>query len=190
MESEQAGLARSEIHPPGRDLVDLVTDDWRKEMSDLDQSGVELTRRVMRLAGILGDRLAVHSARWNLTKGEVNVLATLRSVGSPYELRPTDLKARLLLTSSGISNVLNRLEGNGLVERQPDSLDGRSCWVRLTAKGAEQALALARDWTEAQTDTYRAASAAVVRLASDALRDVLIALGDDEPPRREPRLPQ
>ncbi len=36
-----------------RDLVDVVTADWRKEMPDLDQTGVELTRRVMRLAGIL-----------------------------------------------------------------------------------------------------------------------------------------
>jgi DNA-binding MarR family transcriptional regulator len=74
----------------------------------------------------------------------VNVLATLRSVGSPFELRPTGLQARLLLSSGGISNVLNRLERNGLVERQRDSNDGRSCWVRLTGEGAKLAYAFAR----------------------------------------------
>ena len=189
MESHQATLAVPDLQPTGRDLADVVTDDWRREMPDLDQTGIELTRRVMRLAGILHERLSVHSARWKLTKGEVNVLAALRSVGSPYELRPTDLKARLLLSSGGISNVLNRLEANGLVERQPDSSDGRSCWVRLTSDGAEFAYAYARSWTEAQTDTYRAASPAVLQLASDALREVLLVLGDEEPPRRESRSP-
>lgn len=185
MDSKQATLPSTNSQPTGRDLVDLVTDEWRREMPDLDQAGIELTRRVMRLAGMLGDRLAAHAVRFNLTKGEVNVLATLRSVGSPYELRPTDLKARLVMTSSGISNVLNRLESSGFVERQPDSNDGRSSWVRLTRKGAELAFAFARSWTEDQIDTYRAASPAAIKQASDALREVLLALGDDEPPRRE-----
>jgi len=186
MSSRQPTSPTKDGQATGRDLVDLVTEDWRREMPDLDQAGIELTRRVMRLAGILDDQLAAHSGRWNLTKGEVNVLATLRSVGSPYQLRPTDLKARLLLSSSGISNVLNRLENNGLVQREPDSSDGRSCWVRLTPQGAERALDYARSWTEAQIDTYRAASPVALRQASDALREVLLALGDDEPPRREP----
>jgi DNA-binding MarR family transcriptional regulator len=171
------------VHPH-----DLLADTLRREMPDIDDAGVELTRRVMRLAGILHDRLTVHSARWNLTKGEVNVLVTLRSVGSPFELRPTGLQARLLLSSGGISNVLNRLERNALVERQRESNDGRSCWVRLTGEGAELAYAFARSWTEAQIDTYRAASPAALRLASGSLREVLLALGDDEPLLREDRI--
>ena len=187
MERQQSALAAPGPQPTGRDLVDLVSDYWRREMPDLDDTAAELTRRVMRLAGILRDRLAAHAARWNLTNGEADVLTTLRSVGSPYELRPTDLKARLLLSSSGISNVLNRLEKNSLIERQPDSNDGRSSWVRLTSEGAELAYAFIRDGTKAQTDTYRAASPATLQLASDALRKVLLALGDDEPPRRGDR---
>jgi DNA-binding MarR family transcriptional regulator len=177
------GSWMTHVHPH-----DLLADTLRREMPDIDDAGVELTRRVMRLAGILHDRLTVHSARWNLTKGEVNVLATLRSVGSPFELRPTDLQARLLLSSGGISNVLNRLERNGLVERQRESNDGRSCWVRLTGEGAELAYAFARSWTEAQIDTDRAVSPAALRLASDSLREVLLALGDDEPLLREDRI--
>jgi DNA-binding MarR family transcriptional regulator len=172
------------VHPH-----DLLADTLRREMPDIDDAGVELIRRVMRLAGILHDRLTAHPARWNLAKGEVNVLATLRPVGSPSELRPTDLQARLLLSSGGISNVLNRLERNALVERQRESNDGRSCcWVRLTGERAELAYAFARSWTEAQIDTYRAASPAALRLASDSLREVPLALGDDEPLLRENRI--
>jgi DNA-binding MarR family transcriptional regulator len=171
------------VHPH-----DLLADTLRREMPDIDDAGLELTRRVMRLAGILHDRLTAHSARWNPTKGEVNVLATLRSAGSLFELRPTDLQARLLLSSGGISNVLNRLERNGLVERQRESNDGRSCWVRLTGEGAELAYAFARSWTEAQTGTYRAASPAALRLSPGSLREVLLAPGDDEPLPREDRI--
>ncbi len=115
------------------------------------------------------------------------MLATLRSVGSPFELQPTDLKARLLMSSGGISNVLNRLESRGFIERKPDDNDGRSCWVRLTKQGSELALDYARSWTKTQTDIYRAASPDAVGQASDALREVLLALGDAEPPRRESR---
>lgn len=190
MDTEQSSQAVPGLQQTGRDLVDLVTDDWRREMPGLDQTGVELSRRVMRLADMLHERLAAHSARWKLTKGEVNMLAALRSVGRPYELRPTDLKARLLLSSGGISNVLNRLEASGLVERQPDTSDGRSCWVRLTSEGAELAFACAQSWTGAQTDTYRSVSPATLRLAADALREVLLALGDDEPPWRQARTSQ
>jgi len=185
MESKQPASALTGVQQTGRDLVDVVTDDWRREIPDLDEAGVELTRRVIRLAGILEDGLAAHSGRWKLTKGEVNVLGALRSVGFPYQLRPTDLKARVLLTSSGISNVLKRLERNGLVMRQPDGNDGRSSWVRLTAEGAELALEYARSWTEEQIDTYRAVSPEAVQMATSALREVLIALGDTEPPTRE-----
>ncbi len=188
MQSKQPISRATHVQATGRDLVDVVTEDWRREMPDLDEAGVELTRRVVRLAGILEDRLASQSARSKLTKGEVNVLTALRAVGSPYELRPSELKARLVMSSGGISNVLNRLEGTGLVLRQPDSTDGRSRWVRLTDEGADLALAFARSWTEAQTDTYRAASPAAVKSASDALREVLIALGDEEPPHRGSRV--
>jgi DNA-binding MarR family transcriptional regulator len=175
------------LEPSGRDLVDVVNDDWRREMRDIDQSGVELTRRAVRLGSILQDRLAEQAERWNLTRGEVNVLTILRSVGSPYELRPTDLKARLLLSSGGVSNVLSRLEASALIERQPDGTDGRSSWVRLTEQGAELAYAFAQRWSEAQLDTYRGLSPELLRLASDALREVLLALGDDEPPARAVR---
>lgn len=175
------------LAPSGRDLVDVVTDDWRRAMPDIDQSGVELTRRAVRLGSILQDQLAEQAERWNLTRGEVNVLASLRSVGEPFELRPTDLKARLLLSSGGVSNVLSRLQGSGLIERQPDSADGRSSWVRLTAEGAEVAYAFAKHWTEAQLDTFRSVSPELLQLASDALREVLLALGDDEPPARAVR---
>jgi DNA-binding MarR family transcriptional regulator len=49
--------------------------------------------------------------------------------------RLTDLGARVLLTPSGISRLVDRLEAEGLVARAPDPSDGRATAVALTPAG-------------------------------------------------------
>jgi DNA-binding MarR family transcriptional regulator len=166
----------------GRDLVDSITDDWRTEMPELDRPEYELARRATRLGLLLADALTRCLGPWDLTSAEYGVLIALRSVGAPYELRPSDLKARLLLTSGGVSNVLNRLAKSGLIERQRDAKDGRSSWVRLTEAGVETAESAVHAWSDAQREMFRAVSPDTARAAADALREVLLALGDGEPP--------
>jgi DNA-binding MarR family transcriptional regulator len=165
-----------------RDLIDGIVDAWRAEMPELDHAEFELVKRAARLGVMLEDELSARLAPWNLTKADFNVLGILRSAGSPYEVRPTDLKARLLLTSGGISNVLNRLEKAGHIERERDDDDGRSSWVRLTDTGVETVNATLGAWAAAQADIFRAVPSKVSRAAADALREVLVALGDCEPP--------
>jgi DNA-binding MarR family transcriptional regulator len=106
------------------------------------------------------------------------VLGALRSVGKPYQLRPSEIQARLLMTSGGVSGVLNRLEKAGLIERNQDTDDRRGSRVRLTTSGVETADAAVRAWAEAQGDTLRKVPDDVARRAADALREVLLALGD------------
>jgi len=135
----------------------------------------------------LQDALAAQLWSWDLTRTDYAVLNTLRSVGAPYELRPSDLKLRLLLSSGGVSNVLNRLEKMGLVEREQDTTDARSSWVRLTSAGVETAGSTMRMWSQAQADFFRAVPPDVVESASAALREVLIAIGEVAPPTAETR---
>jgi DNA-binding MarR family transcriptional regulator len=54
-----------------------------------------------------------------------------------HELRPSQLAHELLLTATGTSSLLDRLEGQGLVERVPGALtaDRRAVVVRATARG-------------------------------------------------------
>ncbi|MCI2422128.1 MarR family transcriptional regulator [Saccharopolyspora sp. K220] len=173
----------------GRDLVDGMTTGWRREMPEVDLAVVELTRRAARLGVILQDRLAGCLEPWNLTQADFNVLNVLRGSGSPYELRPSDMHARLMLTAGGVSNVLGRLLRAGLVERRRDESDGRGLWVRLTASGIETAEATMRAWVAEQELLYRDVTEAQARSASSALREVLLALGDYEPPPPRPRCP-
>jgi DNA-binding MarR family transcriptional regulator len=164
-----------------RDLVDGLTSAWRHEMPEIDRIHVEMTRRAARLGVILQDRLADCLVPWGMTRADFSVLNVLRSVGEPYELRPTDLRARLLLTAGGISNVLNRLARSGLIERERDARDGRGSWVRLTQRGVETAEATMRAWAADQEILYRDVTDGMARSVSDALREVLLAIGDHEP---------
>lgn len=178
----RAGTTKSGTEGHGRDLIDTITDAWRRELPDLDQPEYELAKRVARLAALLEDALGASLAPWGLSKADYGVLTALRSLGAPYELRPTDLKIRLLLTSGGVANVINRLEKTGLVERVPDPADGRSSWVRLSSAGAQVAEDTLRAWSAAQTEIFRHVPSAFAQDTADSLRRILVALGDHEPP--------
>ena len=50
-------------------------------------------------------------------------------------LRMGELAARLLLSRSGVTRLVDRLERQGFVERQPCEDDARGFWAVLTAAG-------------------------------------------------------
>jgi DNA-binding MarR family transcriptional regulator len=81
--------------------------------------------RISRLARELEARLEpVYRAR-GLEPGWHDVLATLRRTGPPYQLRPTEFTDALMLTSSGTTKRLDRLEHAGLITRAADPADRR-----------------------------------------------------------------
>lgn len=53
----------------------------------------------------------------------------------PESLAMKDLAEQLLLKSHAAVQMVNRLAAQGLVERRPSPLDGRSVLLQLTAKG-------------------------------------------------------
>jgi len=169
------------------DLIDGISAEWQAEMPGIATSEFELTRRAGRLSTLLQDALGNCLSRWKLTHSEYGVLATLRAAGSPYERRPSDLKARVLMTAGGISNAANRLERRGLIERDADPGDKRGTWLRLTPKGVDLAEQVIAAWAADLTALLRGVPPESMRAASNALRDVLIALGDREPPAPKTR---
>jgi DNA-binding MarR family transcriptional regulator len=53
-------------------------------------------------------------------------------------LRMTDLSASVLLSASGVSRLVDRLERDGLVRRERCTEDARGYWAVLTAAGSKQ----------------------------------------------------
>jgi DNA-binding MarR family transcriptional regulator len=151
-----------------RDGVDDILDQWRRERPDLDPAPIGIVGRVSRLARELEARLEPVYAAHGLEPGWHDVLATLRRNGEPYRMRPTDLTAQLMLTSSGTTKRLDRLEEAGLVTREPDPSDRRGTLIALTDAG--------RARIDAVTDAHLANEAELLAALSPDERDQLAAL--------------
>jgi len=68
-----------------------------------------------------------------ITMARYDVLATLVNAGG--RLRLSDLATSILLSQSGVSKLLDRMERSGLVRRDPDPSDGRSAFATITPRG-------------------------------------------------------
>ena len=117
------------------DGVDEILAQWRRERPDLDPSPIGVVGRISRLARELERRLEPVYKDHGLEPGWHDLLATLRRNGPPFRMRPTDLTSTLMLTSSGTTKRLDRLEAAGLVAREPDPGDRRGTLIALTEKG-------------------------------------------------------
>ncbi len=119
----------------GADEVDQIVAAWRRERPDLDVAPLQILSRVSRLARQLDrDRRAAFAGH-DLETWEFDVLAALRRSGEPYQLSPGQLVSQTLVTSGTMTNRIDRLQSQGLVERGPDPTDGRGVLVRLTHDG-------------------------------------------------------
>jgi DNA-binding MarR family transcriptional regulator len=68
-----------------------------------------------------------------LTMARYDVLAQLANAGG--RLRLSDLASAIVLSQSGLSKLLDRMEASGLVRRDPDPRDARSAFAAITPLG-------------------------------------------------------
>lgn len=118
------------------DLLDRLVTDWERERPELDTSGMAVIGRIINLGGKLRSRAGHVLKPFDLHYTDLDVLATLRRVGKPYRLTPTQLGHSVLLTSGAMTAALRRLESKELITRAPDPSDGRVSCVVLSAAGA------------------------------------------------------
>ena len=131
--------------------------------------------RVVRLAAFLERDLAEACHLWGLKTGQFQVLAELRA-RDPQPMSASDLARAILLTSGGMTPVLDQLEERGLINRQVDSEDRRARRITITEKGKsligralEQRLARYRALNAVLTGEERAT-------LNNALRKLLIVM--------------
>lgn len=126
------------------DRIDQALSDWQRERPDLDWSGAAITLRLVLLGKYVEQHAAASFAPFGLQTWEFDVIATLRRQGAPYTLSAGDLARSVLLTNSGMTHRLDRLEKRGLVARSMAEDDRRRVMVRLTDAGlklVEEAIA-------------------------------------------------
>jgi DNA-binding MarR family transcriptional regulator len=151
-----------------KDGVDLILEQWQRERPELDHSPIGVVGRVSRLARELEARLEPVYREHGLEPGWHDVLATLRRSGPPFRLRASEFSGALMLTSSGITKRLDRLEQAGLIKRDPDPHDRRGVLITLTPAGIEL--------IDNVTEAHMANEARLLSALSEAERDRLAAL--------------
>ncbi|MFI6298134.1 MarR family winged helix-turn-helix transcriptional regulator [Nonomuraea sp. NPDC050790] len=119
------------------DDVDRIIEQWARERPDLETPAMEVFGRIYRISQRMAARQERVHARFGISRGEFDVVATLRRSGEPYQLAPKELAASLMLTSGGMTGRLDRLERAGLVTRSPDPDDRRGLVITLTARGLD-----------------------------------------------------
>ncbi|MFI6729694.1 MarR family transcriptional regulator [Streptomyces sp. R-74717] len=119
------------------DAVDLILEQWKRELPELDASPMavlgRLHRSFLRYQGLLSDLFDC----FDLNMAAFDVLAALRRSGPPYRQTAGELADIALVTTGGITLRLDRLEKAGLVTRERDLDDRRVVHARLTERGIE-----------------------------------------------------
>lgn len=154
---------------PERDVADIGMDMWRSERPEIDCSGKAVTGRILRLAELFLTAMNQNMAQFGVKYSQYAIVGTLRAVGAPYRMTPTELQSTLMITSGGMSNLLRRVEEQGLIRRDKDPLDGRGVIVELT----EQGLALSEGTMPAQAELERTLVSCLSNEEQDLLADLL-----------------
>jgi DNA-binding MarR family transcriptional regulator len=118
------------------DRANLAVEQWARERPDLHMLPMAVFGRLSEAAErVMREHMNPLFAQAGLQSGEFDVMATLRRSGQPYMLSPTQLYEAAMISSGGMTDRLDRLEGAGLVERRPDPKDRRGKLIALTDAG-------------------------------------------------------
>lgn len=119
------------------DHTGRVTAAWKAIHPSVDARVLNISVRLIRAGRALEghlDKLA--SANGFAVSGDYEVLAAIRRV-HPLGLQPADLADMLMVTSSGMTGRLDRLEAASLIKRRQHPTDRRAIEVFATAKGIQ-----------------------------------------------------
>ncbi len=136
----------------GVDPIAELADSWQRELPDLDVGPMATVAHLNRLSILINRRIEDTLAAHGSSLADFDVLSALRRQGSPFQLKPSELSRRIMLSPSGMTHRIDQLEAAGLVERHLDPSNRRSMPVALTAQGVRLAETLVRVVVKVETD--------------------------------------
>lgn len=161
------------------DFTDDIARDWQRLFPELDLSTYEAALRVLRLGRHVDRAIdATTTEHGFLVGGDYEVLASLRRV-HPAPVQPASLAERTMITSSGMTGRLDRLEGDGLVVRVANPDDRRAVDIFLTEQGREAVDRTFEDIARAISDTLSNLEPGEISKLSRLLRSALAHRRDE-----------
>lgn len=119
-------------------------------------SQAHFTVSILHAAQTINDRLEAALATVGLSVAKYSALSKLAEATEPLTL--SELAARLSCVRSNITQLVDRLEADGLVRRVDDPNDRRSVRAELTPVGEEKQAAGAREMAREQEELARLVS--------------------------------
>jgi DNA-binding MarR family transcriptional regulator len=150
-EPEEPANPAGDEREAATDSIDLMAAAWRRERPDIDMSSIGLVTRIWRIGRHLERHRKQRFDLMGTDRATVDVLATLRRSGPPYQRTAGELMHSSLITSGGVSQRLDKLERAGYIERHVDRADRRRVEVRLTPAGIELVDSVLADLMEHET---------------------------------------
>jgi DNA-binding MarR family transcriptional regulator len=138
-----------------------------------------LLTRLNRISLLLNDFQHRCFDEFGLRFIDYSVLRVLQKSGPPYQVSPTKLSEVVVRSTGGMTQILDRLEFEGLVERSADPSDRRKVIVSLTKKGLALTKRANRVYVERKSDLLAVLSDDEFDRVDDAVRTLLAILSDD-----------
>ncbi len=171
-----------------QDYTDTIAADWGRLYPELNAGLFEVGMRLLRVGRIVEAALDEVATRHGLVvSGDYEVLAALRRA-HPQPLQPATLADRTMISTSGMTGRLDRLEAAGLVERRPNPRDRRAIDIHVSEKGCDLADRVFHEFLGAVTARFGALRPADIKRLSGVLRSLLVQLGDLLPEDDSPKM--
>lgn len=89
------------------------------------------------LYNLIGADISSYLKQYNLTVGKLNVLIAIKHHGAVKGIPQVEISKHLIVTPSNMTNMVDKLEKEGLVERLPLEGDRRVNITKITKRGSE-----------------------------------------------------
>jgi DNA-binding MarR family transcriptional regulator len=160
------------------DLIDEIIADWASERPDINCSGKIVVCRILRCFSSVIAALEKSLKPLGITPTIFSILVTVRRKGPYAEVAVKKIMEEVLVTSGGMSNLLNKLiESKLIIKRKGiDKEDARSAFIKLTPKG----LAIVDKAMEVQAACERKLTQALTATEKQQLSKLLKKMGQED----------
>ena len=115
--------------------ISAILAQWQRERPDIDASPMAMCGQVWRTSEILRKKVRANQTKYDMDSAKSDVIFALRRQGKGKKLSPSELAHEMMLSTSAMTNRLDKLEKTALIKRHPDPDDRRCLKISLTQKG-------------------------------------------------------
>lgn len=153
--------------------MESILAQWRRERPDIDPSPMAVCGEIWRTGERLRKVVLANWSDWGLDFAGSDVMLTLRRQGRGQTLCPSELAKEMMLSTSAMTNRLDRLEKRGLITRTMDPNDRRGLRIELSDEG----FALADEMIVSHVETEERMLSALTDVERNRLRTLLAKIG-------------